>query len=64
MNNVKMNPVHISQVEVGDTVEYLGKLTTVNANHIKKDSFYGTTLFGDSYNLGTKTINKVMAWKK
>ena len=63
MKNIKMIPVHISQISVGDTVELDGKLTTVGANHIKRDSFMGITLFGDSYNLGTKAINKVVSWK-
>jgi hypothetical protein len=62
MENVKINPVHISQISVGDTVEHCGHLRTVNANHIKRDSFMGITLFGDSYNLGTKTVNKVVDW--
>ena len=62
MNNVKIEPVHISHISVGDTVEHGGHLRTVSGNNIKKDSFLGITLFGDSYNLGTKPVSKVMAW--
>ncbi len=62
MTNAKLNPVHISQIAIGDTIEHCGKLRTVSGTNIKKDSFMGTTLFGDSYNLGTKTVNKVIGW--
>lgn len=62
MQNAKINPVHISQISAGDTIEHYGKLTTVSGNNIKRDNFLGTTLFGDSYNLGTKPVNKVVAW--
>jgi len=61
MNKVKIEPVHISQISSGDTIEHYGKLTTVSGNNIKRDAFMGITLFGDSYNLGTKAVNKVVA---
>lgn len=59
INNIKIELVHISQISVGDTIEFDGIIRTVSANNIKRDTFYGTTLFGDSYNLGTKRVNKV-----
>lgn len=62
MENAKLSPVHISQIKTGDTIEHEGQLRTVNANHIKRDSFMGLTLFGDSYKLGTKAVNKVVGW--
>ena len=62
MSNVKTKSVHISQISVGDTIEHCGKLTTVSRSNIKRDLFMGITLFGDSYNLGTKAVNKVIAW--
>ena len=62
MQNAKLKPVHISQISVGDTIEHKGYLRTVCANNIKRDSFMGISLFGDSYNLGAKTVNKVVAW--
>ena len=60
MDNVSIKPVHISQISVGDTIEHDGELKTVSGNNIKRNSFMGITLFGDSYNLGTKTVNKVI----
>lgn len=60
--NAKTNPVHISLISAGDTIVHNGKLTTVCANNIKKDSFMGTTLFGDSYKLGYQPVQKVVAW--
>lgn len=62
MNNAKLEPVHISQISAGDTIEHNGKLTTVSGNNIKRDSFMGVTLFGDSYHSGHKPVNKVVAW--
>lgn len=62
MENVKINPAHISTIAAGDTIEHEGKLTTVCASNIKRDSFMGTTLFGDSYRSGTKYVNKVVGW--
>ena len=62
MNGAKLKPVHISQISAGDTIEHGGKLTTVCANNIKRDSFMGVSLFGDSYNSGAKLVNKVVAW--
>lgn len=64
IDDVKLEPVHISQISAGDTIERDGKLTTVNSNHIKRDSFMGITLFGDSYNLGNKPVYKVVDWPK
>ena len=61
MNKVKIKPVHISQISAGDTIEHCGYIRTVSGNNIKRDSFMGITLFGDSYNLGTKAVNKVVA---
>ena len=59
--NVKIEPVHISQISAGDTIVHDDKLTTVSGNNIKRDSFMGITLFGDSYRSGTKPVNKVVA---
>lgn len=52
--------VHISQITSGDTIIHNGKLTTVSTNNIKIGGFMGKTLFGDSYNLGYKLVNKVV----
>lgn len=60
MANVKIEQVHISQISIGDTIKHDGHIRTVSANNIKRNTFCGTTLFGDSYNLGTKAVNKVI----
>lgn len=52
--------VKISEIVPGDTVIHNGHEHTVNRNHIKDDSFMGRTLFGDSYALGSKLIEKVI----
>lgn len=62
MTNAKTQPVHISQIAAGDTIFHDGYLRTVSGNNIKKDACMGTTLFGDSYALGTKPVQKVVAW--
>jgi len=50
--------VHISQIRVGDIIERDGKETTVCKHNIKQDKFWGTSLFGDSYNAGHKLVKK------
>lgn len=51
---------HISTIQIGDTVICRdGLIRTVGRNNIKRDSFMGVTLFGDSYNLGTILVNKI-----
>lgn len=62
MTNVKIEPVHISNISVGDTIEREGKIMTISGNNLKTNTFMGTTLFGDSYKLGTVLVNKVVAW--
>jgi len=56
--------VHVSEIKVGDTVMYEGKLTTVGAKDITYDSFIGGRLFGDTYNLGTILIERVTLGNK
>jgi len=63
IDNVKIEPVHISNISAGDTICHNGKISTVSRNNIKRDSFMGTTLFGDSYHLGHTPVEKVVAWK-
>lgn len=62
MTNAKLEPVHISQISAGDTIQHNGKLTTISAKNIKRDTFIGITLFGDSYHSGYKPVQKVVAW--
>lgn len=60
MKSFKTIQVHISQISVGDMINFEGKTRTVNKNHIKYDGFMGKTLFGDSFNLGYKKVEKVV----
>lgn len=53
-------PTHISQIRQGDYIEHQGEIVTVSNQWIKKCSFMGLTLYGDSYNLGTKMVKKVV----
>lgn len=59
MNNTITEDVHISQITHGDTIEHNGKVTTISRNNIKRGGFCGTTIFGDSYNMGTKLVKRV-----
>jgi hypothetical protein len=52
--------VHISTINGGDTVMHNGEMKTVSFNNIKKDSFMGTSIFGDSYKLGTTKVKKII----
>lgn len=61
--NFKIEPVHISQISIGDTIKHDGEIRTVSGTNIKRDSFMGRTLFGDSYNLGTKSVEKIIILK-
>ena len=53
-----MQYVHIRDVRVGDTVEHNGHLRTVGRADLKRDTFMGTTLWGDSYRAGTVLVRK------
>lgn len=52
--------VHIEQVRPGDTILHNGEPMTVCGTDIRKCSFMGITIFGDSYNLGTKPVIKII----
>jgi len=51
--------VNISKVKTGDTVVIENSLRTVGKNDIKNCQFMGRSLFGDTFNLGSKKIIKV-----
>lgn len=55
MNNLVKTIVNISDLVVGDTVEYKGELRTVGKNSVKK-SFMGYSFDGDA---SSKIITKV-----
>jgi hypothetical protein len=59
MNNYTTTPTHIDRIQPGDTVKHEGELMTVSAANIKRGGFMGSTLFGDSYRLGTKPVELV-----
>jgi len=52
--------LHISRIAIGDTVMHNGKMFTVGKDDIKSGGFCGITLFGDSYNMGTKPVKKIL----
>ena len=51
--------VHISDIKAGDTVMHGGHMKTVSGNNIKRDTFMGTSIFGDSYRSGHDKVTKV-----
>ena len=56
----KIVEVHISTIKQGDTVICSdGNIRTVS-NKFIKNGFMGITLYGDSYNLGTIPIKKII----
>lgn len=53
--------VHISEIRQGDTILHIdGNIRTVCPNNIKKDNFMGISLFGDTYQLGTIPVKKLI----
>lgn len=56
----EVKEVHISQIMTGDTILHTdGEIRTVGKENIKRDSFMGKTLFGDSYKCGYQMVKKV-----
>jgi len=51
--------VHISQIQIGDTIIHNNDMRTVCKRVLKNSEFMDKTLFGDSYNLGYKKVTKV-----
>lgn len=51
--------VHISTIKQGDTVIHEGVMKTVSGTDIKRSSFMGTSIFGDSYKSGHKSVTLV-----
>ena len=57
----RIEKVHISQIMPGDTIIHSdGLVRTVNFENIKTGKFMGTTLFGDSYRLGTQKVKRIL----
>lgn len=57
--NLITSNVHVSAVMPGDCILHDGKMKTVGRKDIKRSDFMGTTIFGDSFNLGTKAVVKM-----
>lgn len=59
--NYDIKKTHISNISAGDTIICPdGFMRTISGNNIKRGGFYGTTLFGNSYNAGTIKVDKVI----
>lgn len=56
----KIIMTNIENIKAGDTIMFNNKLKTVCYNDIKYNKFIGYTLFGNSYNLGTISVKKVL----
>ncbi len=54
-----VTPTHIDLIRPGDTVLVDGHLKTVSPGDTKK-GFMGTTLWGDSYRLGTLPVRRAI----
>lgn len=52
--------VHVANVRGGDTVFHEDKVRTVGMKDVGYDSFMGHKLFGDSYVLGRKPVQRVV----
>lgn len=50
---------HISNITAGDTIIHESHMRTVSQSNIKNSEFMGKTIFGDSYILGRKLVEKV-----
>ena len=59
MTNYNTVNTHINTIRAGDTVLHNGELRTVCNSDIKRGGFMGTSLFGDSYRLGTLPVQLV-----
>ena len=51
---------HITDIKHGDCIIENGVMVTVSSSHIKRDTFFGTTLRGDSYNGGRNPVLKAV----
>lgn len=57
---VTVRKVHISLIRPADTVFHQGKAQTVCPADLKRDTFMGHTLFGDSHVLGRKPVLQIV----
>lgn len=52
--------VKIHNIKIGDCVSHNNEIKTVGKESLRYDPFMGTSLFGDSYNLGTRLVTKII----
>lgn len=57
--NYTIEEVHISRIKAGDTIMHNDIMHTVCPKNIKQDSFWGTSIFGDSYHSGYKKVKRI-----
>lgn len=57
---MKIELTEKENIVVGDAIVFNGKIVTVSKKDINKDTFMGTCIFGDSYKLGNKKVEKVI----
>lgn len=50
----------IDLIQVGDLILHNGRIRTICKKDIDKHTFMGTTIFGDSYNLGYIPVKKII----
>ena len=59
-SNHIIKDVHISTIKWGDTVMHNGDMVTVGKDNIKHGGFMGSSLWGDSYKMGSILVKKVI----
>ena len=57
--NAKIEKVHIDELRPGDTIMWDGVTKTVGPKDLRKDPFYGRTVFGDSFRGGHDPVERV-----
>lgn len=58
--NMTVTKKHINLVKVGDLILCKdGEVRTLNAEYLHLNTFCGTTIWGDSYRLGTQPVQVV-----
>jgi hypothetical protein len=61
----KIVEVHSSTISIGDIIICPdGFERTISKGNIKRDTFFGITIFGNSYKLGSNPVKKVIYEKK
>lgn len=59
-SSFKIVEVDKMTIMTGDVIDHNGKHQTVGHGDIRRNSFHGTTIFGDSYHSGYKKVKKVI----